>query len=94
MNSPDNAVLEAHGDLNSTTLNQPLRHSVKKALENYLHHLDGQKPVNLYDLVLKEIEPTLLKFVMELTNSNQSSAAKLLGLSRTTLRKKLKQYHI
>lgn len=71
-----------------------LRQSVRTALENYLLHLDGQYPVNLYELVLEEIETPLLQVVMQLTKKNQSKAAKLLGLSRGTLRKKLKQYNL
>jgi|688.fasta_scaffold249830_2 Fis family transcriptional regulator len=88
------AVLEFNEEVTSSSYNPPLRQSVKKALENYLHHLDDQIPVNLYELVLEEIEAPLLEVVMQLTKKNQTKAAKLLGLSRGTLRKKLKQYNL
>jgi Fis family transcriptional regulator len=94
MNSLHLAVLECNGDIMSTPAHPPLRQSVKKALENYLSCLDDQNPVNLYELVIEEIELPLLQVVMKLTNNNQSKAAKLLGLNRATLRKKLKQYNI
>jgi Fis family transcriptional regulator len=43
-------------------------------------------------MVLAEVEVPLLEAVMEYTKGNQSRAAILLGLSRGTLRKKLKIY--
>jgi Fis family transcriptional regulator len=94
MNSLHLAVLECNGDVMSTHQHPPLRQSVKKALENYFSCLDGQYPVNLYGLVIEEMERPLFQVVMKLTNNNQSRAAKLLGLNRATLRKKLKQYNI
>lgn len=92
MNSPD-LTIDYGGEVTSV-LNSTLRQSVKDALEKYLLHLDGQAPINLYQMVLVQIEEPLLKFVMNLTKNNQSQAALLLGLSRGTLRKKLKQYNL
>jgi len=72
--------------------NQPLHDSVRQALESYFLQLKGQVPTNLYEMVLAEVEVPLLEAVMEYTKGNQSRAAILLGLSRGTLRKKLKIY--
>ena|SRR5690348_10663257 len=72
--------------------NQPLHESVRQAIENYFQQLKGEMPKNLYDLVLAEVEEPLMRAVMEFTNNNQSRAAIVLGLSRGTLRKKLKTY--
>lgn len=72
--------------------NQPLHDSVRQALENYFTQLKDQAPNNLYELVLAEVEVPLIQAVMEFTRGNQSRAAILLGLSRGTLRKKLKIY--
>jgi Fis family transcriptional regulator len=72
--------------------NQPLHDSVRQALESYFSQLKDQAPDNLYDLVLAEVEVPLIEAVMEFTRGNQSRAAILLGLSRGTLRKKLKIY--
>ncbi|MEN9464900.1 MAG: hypothetical protein RL217_1081 [Pseudomonadota bacterium] len=69
-----------------------LRDSVEKALQNYFDHLDGQDVVNVYELVLSEIEAPLLETVMKYTRDNQTKASEVLGLNRGTLRKKLKQY--
>jgi len=71
---------------------QPLHDSVRQSLEGYLTQVKGQLPKNLYDLLLAEVEAPLLECVMEYTKNNQSRAAIILGLSRGTLRKKLKQY--
>lgn len=72
--------------------NQPLHDSVRQALESYFTQLTGTMPNNLYEMVLTEVEVPLLEAVMEYTKENQSRAAILLGLSRGTLRKKLKIY--
>jgi Fis family transcriptional regulator len=75
-----------------TQKNQPLHDSVRQSLENYLTRLKGDLPSNLYELILAEVEAPLMAAVMEYTKGNQSRAAVVLGLSRGTLRKKLKMY--
>lgn len=69
-----------------------LRDSVERALQNYFDQLDGQPVVDLYDMVLSEVEVPLLETVMKYTRDNQTKASTVLGLNRGTLRKKLKQY--
>lgn len=71
---------------------QPLRRSVQEALQNYFNKLGNVLVNNLYEMVLAEVEAPLLDVVMRHTKGNQSKAAHLLGLSRGTLRKKLKTY--
>ncbi len=72
--------------------NQPLHDSVRQSLENYLTQLNGKLPDNLYNLILAEVEAPLMEAVLQYTKGNQSRAAIVLGLSRGTLRKKLKIY--
>jgi Fis family transcriptional regulator, factor for inversion stimulation protein len=67
---------------------------VLQVLEDYFACLDGHEPVNLYSLVLKEIERPLFQAVLKFTKGNQSKTADILGLSRGTLRKKLQQYKL
>jgi Fis family transcriptional regulator, factor for inversion stimulation protein len=67
---------------------------VQHAIQTYFTQLEGEEPHNLYPLVLTEMEVPLLKTIMQYTKGNQSRAAKLLGLSRGTLRKKLSMYQI
>ncbi len=71
---------------------QPLRNSVKAALDNYFTQLDGQMVTDLYELFLAEVEAPLLECVLRHAGNNQSKTAALLGLNRGTLRKKLKKY--
>jgi Fis family transcriptional regulator len=71
---------------------QPIRRSVQSALELYLGDLDGHQVNDLYHMVLGEVEPALLNVVMQHVDGNQTQAAEMLGITRATLRKKLKQY--
>lgn len=73
---------------------QSFASSIQRSLQNYFAQLDGEEPADLYNMVLAEMEAPLLRVVMRYTNWNQSRAAKLLGISRGTLRKKLATYHI
>lgn len=73
---------------------QPLRTAVEHALHNYFSHLGDTTPTNVYELVLAEVEAPLLEVVLRQTRGNQTKAAQMLGLSRGTLRKKLKQYNL
>lgn len=71
-----------------------LREHAEKTLRRYFADLKGHDPSELYDLVLGEIERPLLATLMEYTRGNQSRAASILGLNRSTLRKKLRRYKI
>jgi Fis family transcriptional regulator len=71
-----------------------LQQSVTEAMQRYFSDLDGQATHDLYDIVMAEVEPPLLRAVMAYTRQNQSRAAETLGLNRGTLRKKLKQYDL
>lgn len=75
-------------------LNGSLSHSAESALKKYFKTLNGYKPNDLYQLVIKEIERPLMKEVMRHTDNNQSEASIILGINRSTLRKKLKQYKL
>ena len=64
-------------------------------MKRYFNQLDQNNiPIDVYQLVLNEVEPPLLNSVMNFSNNNQSKAAKILGINRTTLRTKLKKYNI
>ncbi len=72
-----------------STLQPALRECVARAVRRYLHDLDSQKPDDLYELVLHEVETPLLREVLAWSGGNQSKAAAALGINRATLRKKL-----
>ncbi|QCI22843.1 DNA-binding transcriptional regulator Fis [Buchnera aphidicola] len=72
----------------------PLRELVKKSLKHYLLNLNGKNVDNLYELVLAELEQPLLDMIMQYTRGNQTRAALMMGINRSTLRKKLKKYNM
>jgi len=71
---------------------QPIRRSVTSAIELYLQDMNGHEVNDLYHVVLSEVEPAILDVVMNYVEGNQTEAAEMLGISRGTLRKKLKMY--
>ena len=64
------------------------------AIELYLDDMSGHEVTDLYHTVLSEVEPAILAVVMKHVDGNQSEAAEMLGISRGTLRKKLKLYRL
>lgn len=77
-----------------TLIKKPLNEHVRDVLKDYFDDLDGQLTTNLYNLVINEVERPLLESVLDFTKNNQSTAAKILGVSRGTLRKKMQQYDL
>jgi Fis family transcriptional regulator len=73
---------------------EPLRECVRDALTSYFNQLDGYSAADLYQMVMAEVESPLFETVMKYTEGNQTKAAGLLGISRSTLRKKLNLYHL
>ncbi|CAL4326458.1 DNA-binding transcriptional regulator Fis [Buchnera aphidicola] len=79
-------------DSQDRIVKKPLRELVKQALKYYLLNLNGKYVNNLYELALAELEKPLLDMVMQHTRGNQTRAALMMGINRSTLRKKLKKY--
>ncbi len=71
-----------------------LKEQVRMAVEQYFVQLNGEMVVGLHAMVIAEVEKPLIEAVLAYTGGNQSKAAKVLGLSRSTLRKKIQQYEI
>ncbi|KTC85689.1 Fis transcriptional activator [Legionella nautarum] len=70
-----------------------LTQQVISAVKGYLQAVGNKESnLNLYQLIVEEVEAPLFRTVMELTRYNQSKAARVLGVSRGTLRTKLKRY--
>lgn len=72
--------------------NTTLRQAVKDTLRNYFTNIGNEQPVDFYGILLEEIERPLLEVLINHTHYNQVRMANILGISRGTLRKKLKQY--
>ena len=79
-------------ELKASKSKKPLCQHTEDALDQYFRTLNGDRPGELYNLVIGEVERPLFKAVMDYTQGNQSQAAGILGINRGTLRKKLKTY--
>ncbi len=73
---------------------EPLSKCVRNALKFYLQNLDGYEVNDLHQMVIGEVERPLIDTVLDYTRGNQTQAARLLGMSRSTLRKKMAQYGV
>ena len=86
------SVTEPSTTIDVTTQAQGLQDLVYQLVSRFLVE-NKNKPINdLYDMILSEVEPPLLQAVMERRRGNQLQAAKILGISRGTIRKKLQRY--
>lgn len=72
----------------------PLRKSVQTAIRHYLEDMGKSQPDSLYRTLMAEVEPPLIEEVLRYTQGNQSRTAKILGMTRNTLRTKLNRYQI
>jgi two-component system, NtrC family, nitrogen regulation response regulator GlnG len=68
---------------------------MEKHLAHYFASFNGAlPPEGLYERILAELEPALLRASLQATHGNQLRAADLLGINRNTLRSKLKERNI
>lgn len=72
----------------------PLREHVQENIRRYLEDMGSTEPENLYRKLLAEIEPPLITEVLRHTGGNQSRTARILGMTRNTLRQKIRRYSI
>ena len=72
----------------------PLRKNVQRAIRRYLEDMGSSQPECLYRTLLAEVEPPLIEEVLRFTQGNQSQTARILGMTRNTLRAKLNRYDI
>ena len=67
---------------------------VRRSLNRYFRDLDGEQPTAIYDMVLRNVERSMLDVVLGKANGNQTLAAEMLGINRNTLRRKLSEYDL
>lgn len=67
---------------------------VTVALETYFKNLQDQNTCDLYETVISQVEKPLLEAVLKQNDFNQSQTAKMLGINRNTLRKKMLKYQL
>jgi Fis family transcriptional regulator, factor for inversion stimulation protein len=68
--------------------------SVERSLDEYFRKLDGEQPHGIYDMVIANVERSLIATIMHRAGGNQTHAADMLGLNRNTLRTNLSKYGI
>ncbi len=72
-------------------LGQAVEHHLKAYFDA---HRGGLPATGLYGRVLREVEGPLISLSLDATRGNQLKAARLLGLNRNTLRKKIRKLDI
>ncbi len=81
------------GKLNGSS--GPCLHEVVRSVVNqYLEDMGETPPDNLYEVLLEQVERPLIEAVLTRTGGNQSRSAEILGITRATLRNRLKRYQI
>lgn len=86
------SVIETQTTIQDLKQEQGLQDLVYNLVTNFLANNKTKSIEDLYDMILQEVEPPLLQAVMEKRRGNQLQAAKMLGISRGTIRKKLQRY--
>ncbi|MDC0430250.1 Fis family transcriptional regulator [Candidatus Thioglobus sp.] len=67
---------------------------INAKLTRYFEQLDGEQASGVHKMVMNEVEPVVIKFILELVNNNQSEASRILGVNRGTLKKKIEFYKL
>ena len=66
---------------------------VKRAVDLYLQaHEGGSIPSGLHRRIIREVEAAMFQSVMEFVGNNQVRASKILGIDRSTLKKKMTEH--
>ncbi len=73
---------------------EALHECVRSAVRQYLQDMGDHQPEDLYGLVLSQVEKPLIEEVLRWAHGNQCRSALALGISRGTLRKKIKDQSI
>ncbi|GAB0056570.1 DNA-binding transcriptional regulator NtrC [Candidatus Magnetaquicoccaceae bacterium FCR-1] len=68
-----------------------LETAVEQAITQYLAVHPGREPDDLHDAIMGRVERVLLERVLRETRGNQVKAARMLGINRNTLRKKIQE---
>ncbi|MGH6946286.1 MAG: nitrogen regulation protein NR(I) [Kiloniellales bacterium] len=89
-------LAESRGDSQpGRSQSESLREAVERQLSDYFAAHKGRLPApGLYDRVMREVEKPLLELALAATRGNQIRTARLLGINRNTLRKKLRDLDI
>jgi 16S rRNA (cytidine1402-2'-O)-methyltransferase len=79
-------VMEAQAEPQQLSLEDLLLEKLRAYAESFTDHA----PVNMYGLIMPQLERPLIRVAMEIANGKQIQAAEMLGIHRNTLRTKLR----
>lgn len=65
---------------------------IESELKNYESMLEGEQATGIHRLVMDQAERAVISYALRRAAGNQSQAACMLGISRGTLRKKLREF--
>ncbi|MBL4659761.1 MAG: hypothetical protein JKY19_05350 [Alcanivoracaceae bacterium] len=71
-----------------------LQDFTRNTVKQYLQNLKGHQAKNLYDFIIDEIEKGIILEVLEFTKGNRTKTSDILGITRTTLRNKIRKHNI
>jgi Fis family transcriptional regulator len=71
-----------------------LQDCIKDSLEKYFSDLNGETSNGVFKMVTQQTESATIKVVLNKVNQNQSEAARILGINRATLKKKVSLYNL
>lgn len=73
---------------------QHIEESIRENLEAYFSDMEGLKPTDIYNMMLKVVERPLFEVVLKHADNNKSRAAEWLGINRNTLHRKLQDHKL
>jgi len=77
-------------EVSDLNLQEYTRHTVRR----YLQNLKGHKAKNLNKLFTYEVEKGLILEVLSFTQGNFTETSEILGITRTTLRNKIRKHNL
>ena len=75
-------------------MNTDLPACINAKLVRSFEQLNGEKVSGVFKMVMQETESATIKFVLDRVEQNQSEAARILGMNRGTLKKKIELYKL
>ena len=94
---PEDIELEhsASGQRRATTTDgAELNDLIAQRVSEWFDDPNGEEPRDLYQRMVSELERPLIELALKRAGGNQVKAARMLGLNRNTLRKKITDHKI
>ena len=67
---------------------------VHQVVTQYLDDMGNTPPEDLHRFILERVEKPMIAAVLDHTEGNQSRAATILGITRSTLRTRIRRYKL